>query len=152
MGIETTGAARLEVARLRAGEPWFPAAFAALEAIMAGRSEDWPAIDPFFYGRWDPAVEAYAAAHASHQNSAAIAALNAEGAYDPDATRTALRTFEGPVLLLVGEVDLNTPPSIAEEVAALFANVEYVVQPGAGHFPWIDDPERFTATVSAFFA
>jgi pimeloyl-ACP methyl ester carboxylesterase len=25
-----------------------------------------------------------------------------------------------------------------------------VVQPGAGHFPWLDDAERFVATTSAF--
>jgi pimeloyl-ACP methyl ester carboxylesterase len=38
------------------------------------------------------------------------------------------------------------------EVAALFPRAELVVQAGAGHFPWLDDPERFVAATEAFLA
>jgi pimeloyl-ACP methyl ester carboxylesterase len=27
-----------------------------------------------------------------------------------------------------------------------------MTQPGAGHFPWVDDPAAFTAAVTAFLA
>jgi proline iminopeptidase len=152
VGIAATGESRLEIARLRKDEPWFEAAFAALEAIVAGNATDdsWKAIDPFFYGRWDAAAQAHLAAQDGHRNEEAAAAFGAEGAYDPDATRAALAAFNPPVLLLAGEVDLNTIPSVVAELAKLFSNAELVVQPQAGHYPWLDDADRFVATAAAF--
>ncbi len=152
VGIAATGESRLETARLRQDEPWFAAAFAALEAIMAGNATDdrWKAIDPFFYGRWDAAAQAHRAAQDGHQNTAAAAAFGAEGAFDPDATRAALAAVNVPVLLLAGEVDVNTVPGVAAEFAGLFRDAELVVQPGAGHYPWLDDAGRFVATTATF--
>jgi pimeloyl-ACP methyl ester carboxylesterase len=152
VGIATTGESRLETARLRKDEPWFAAAFAALEAIVAGNAtgDSRTAIDPFFYGRWDAAAQAHQAAQDGHRNNEAAGAFGAEGAFDPDATRAALAAFDAPVLLLAGEVDLNTPPSAVVEYAELFPNAELVIQPGAGHFPWVDDAGRFVAATSAF--
>ncbi|WP_246355333.1 alpha/beta fold hydrolase [Nocardioides ungokensis] len=54
--------------------------------------------------------------------------------------------------MLAGEVDVNTPPSGAAELAACFPRGELVVQPGAGHFPWLDAPADFTAVTGAFLA
>jgi proline iminopeptidase len=152
VGIAATGESRLETARLRKDEPWFGAAFAALETIVAGNATDdsWKAIDPFFYGRWDAAAQAHQAAQDGHRNQQAAAAFGAEGAFDPEATRAALAAFDAPVLLLAGEVDLNTIPSVVAEFAELFPNAELVVQPGAGHFPWLDDADRFVATTATF--
>jgi pimeloyl-ACP methyl ester carboxylesterase len=152
VGIAATGESRLETVRLRKNEPWFEAAFAALEAIVAGDATDerWKAIEPFFYGRWDAAAQAHQAAQDGRRNQEAAAAFGAAGAFDPDATRTALARFGAPVLLLAGEVDLNTVPGVVAEFAELFPNAELVVQPGAGHFPWLDDADRFVATTAAF--
>lgn len=152
VGIAPTGEARLEIARLRKDEPWFPAAFAALEAIVAGNPTDdgWQAIDPFFYGRWDAAAQAHHAAQNGHRNDEAAAAFGAEGAYDPDATRAALSAFSAPVLLLAGEVDLNSIPSAVAAFADLFPNADFVVQPAAGHFPWTDDADWFVTTTATF--
>jgi proline iminopeptidase len=152
VGIAATGQSRREIALLRKDEPWFAAAFAALEAIVASHADDnsWKAIDPFFYGRWDAAAQAHQAAQNGHRNEEAAAAFGAEGAYDPDATRAALAAFSAPVLLLAGEVDLNTIPRVAAEFAELFPNAEFVVQSEAGHFPWLDDADRFVATTATF--
>jgi pimeloyl-ACP methyl ester carboxylesterase len=152
VGIAATGESRLEIARLRRDEPWFTPAFAALEAIVAGNAgaDSWNAIDPFFYGRWDAAAQTHQAAQDGHKNKEAAAAFGADGAYDPDATRAALAAFDAPVLLLAGEVDLNTIPSVVAEFAGLFPNAELVVQPEAGHFPWVDDAGRFVATAARF--
>jgi proline iminopeptidase len=152
VGIAVTGEARRETALLRKDEPWFGAAFAALEAIIAGNATDdsWKAIDPFFYGRWDAAAQAHQAAQDGHRNHEAAAAFGAEGAYDPQATRAALAACNAPVLLLAGEVDLNTMPSVVAEFAQLFPNAECVVQPGAGHFPWLDGADRFVASTATF--
>jgi pimeloyl-ACP methyl ester carboxylesterase len=152
VGIAATGQSRLETARLRKDEPWFAAAFAALEAIVAGHATDdrWKAIDPFFYGRWDAAAQAHQAAQDGHRNSEAAAAFGAEGVFDPDATRAALAAFNAPVLLLAGETDLNTIPRVVAEFAELFPDAELVVQPEAGHYPWLDDADRFVATTATF--
>jgi pimeloyl-ACP methyl ester carboxylesterase len=152
VGIAATGEARLGTARLRKDEPWFGAAFAALEGIVAGNATDdrWKAIEPFLYGRWDAAAQVHQAAQDGHRNTEAAAAFGAEGAFDPDATRAALAAFNAPVLLLAGEVDLNSIPSVVAEFAELFPNAELVVQPEAGHFPWLDDADQFVATTATF--
>lgn len=152
VGITATGEGRLEIALLRKDEPWFGAAFAALEAIVAGNATDdsWTAIEPFFYGRWDAAAQAHQAAQDGHRNAEAAAVFGSEGAFDPDATRAALAAFTTPVLLLAGEVDLNSIPSVVAEFAELFPKAELVVQPEAGHYPWLDDADRFVATTATF--
>lgn len=54
------------------------------------------------------------------------------------------------MLLLAGEVDLAAPPRAVGEFAGLFPDAQLVVQPGAGHFPWLDDPDRFEESSAAF--
>jgi proline iminopeptidase len=152
VGITTTAEARREIARLRMDQPWYPQASAALDAIVSGKATDgdWAAIAPFFYGRWDTAAQARQASDDLQRNKEAGTVFAADGAFDPDATRAALAVFEAPVLVLAGEVDMNTVPSAATEFAGLFPNAELVVQPGAGHFPWLDDADRFVTTTAAW--
>jgi pimeloyl-ACP methyl ester carboxylesterase len=83
------------------------------------------------------------------------AGFYAEGAFDPPATRAALAGLSAPVLVYAGEVDAAAPPGLLAGVAGpagLFPGWELVVQPGAGHFPWLDDPAWFTAALTAFLA
>lgn len=154
VGVTVTGDQRSETARLRKDEPWFPEAFAALEAVVSGKgdADTFRAIDPFFYGRWDDAARAHRDAGDDLTNAEAAEVFASEGAFDPDATRAALARFTAPVFVLAGEVDLNTPPPAAAEVAGLFPHAELAVQPGAGHFPWLDDPARFVSTLAPFLA
>ncbi|MFI1212260.1 alpha/beta fold hydrolase [Streptomyces sp. NPDC020802] len=149
VGVEVTARTRRDLAQRRRDEPWFPEAFAALEAITAGTGSDWEAIAPFYYGRWDAAARQHHRA-GRPANPEAVALFGAEGAFSPEATRAALRDREAPVLLLTGEFDVNSPPESAAEFAALFPDATLVVQPGAGHYPWLDDAERFVAVTSAF--
>ncbi|GIG67933.1 alpha/beta fold hydrolase [Phytomonospora endophytica] len=148
VGVEITPETRLATARKRHDEPWFPEAFAALEAVVAGRAtpSDFTAIAPFFYGRWDDAARTHRAAEDGWRNDDAAAVYGSEGAFDPAATRAALSRLTAPVRVIGGEVDLNSPPEAVAEVAGLFG-VAAAVVPGAGHFPWLDDPARFTAAV-----
>ena len=76
--------------------------------------------------------------------------FGADGVYDPDATRAQLATLTTPVLLIAGELDLNSTLGVVAELADLFPNAELVVQPGAGHYPWLDDAARFVATTATF--
>ncbi|MFJ1865193.1 alpha/beta fold hydrolase [Streptomyces sp. NPDC088097] len=152
VGVEITGPLRLETVRARRDEPWFPEAYAALEAVVAGRGRPqvWEAVLPFTYGRWDDAARAHQAASAGQRNQEAAGAYGSEGAFDPEATRAALATLEVPVLLLAGEVDVSAPPRAMATYAGLFPHAELLVQPGAGHYPWLDDPTLFTEALASF--
>lgn len=152
LGVAVTAEDRLNAAQIRRNEPWFSEAFAALEAILDGRAtaEHWQAMAPFAYGRWDEAARAHHAAEHGQMNHEAAAVYGADDAFDPPATRAALTAFESPVLVLAGEGDLNSPPRAMAEYAGLFPNSEFVVQPGAGHFPWLHDADRFRSVVAEF--
>ncbi|MFJ4787459.1 alpha/beta fold hydrolase [Streptomyces sp. NPDC088794] len=152
VGVPVSGEVRRETALLRRDEPWFATGFEALGEIGAGRAAagHWAAVSPFFYGRWDATAQAHHAAGEDQRNQEAAAAYGAEGAFDPEVTRAGLGRLDAPVLLLAGEVDLNSPPPVVRELAGLFPKAEVVVQAGASHFPWLDDPERFVATTAGF--
>lgn len=152
VGLSITGEDRRELVGLREGEPWFAESSAAFESIAAGRAtdDDWAAITPFTYGRWDDAAQAFEASMDGQRNEEAAAVFGSAGAYDPVATRADLATFSAPVLLLAGELDTGAPPRVMAEFAALFPNATLVIQPGGGHFPWLDDPAWFTRVISGF--
>jgi pimeloyl-ACP methyl ester carboxylesterase len=54
------------------------------------------------------------------------------------------------VLSLAGECDVGLAPRNAAGYAGLFEHAESAVQPGAGHFPRLDDPAWFTRTLAPF--
>jgi proline iminopeptidase len=152
LGIEVPDEARSEIARSRAGEPWHAEAAAALARIQAGTggAADWAAVAPFTHGRWDDDVRAYDAWMDEQRDEDKAAAFGADGAFDPEPTRAALEALDVPVLVLAGSHDTGNPPAVMAEVAAVFLQGELVVQEGAGHFPWVDDPERFVGLVAGF--
>jgi pimeloyl-ACP methyl ester carboxylesterase len=152
VGLLPSSEMRREIVGLRRGEPWFAEADASFERLQAGSEtdEDWEAMAPLFYGRWDATAQADSAANEEQVNEEAAGVFAGPGAFDPEATRAALAAFTSPVLVLAGEVDMNTPPRVAAELAALFPDARLVVQPGAGHYPWLDDPAWFTAALAKF--
>jgi proline iminopeptidase len=152
VGLAATFAQRREVLSQRRDEPWFPDVDAALERINTGqeRDGDWEMLAPAYYGRWDDEILAYHEAMEKLQNEAAAAAFRADGALDPETTSAALARLSSPVLMLAGQVDVAAPPVVLAEFAALFPDCELVIQPGAGHYPWLDDPAFFTAAIASF--
>jgi pimeloyl-ACP methyl ester carboxylesterase len=137
----------------RSAEAWFADAKAAVEAAFSGDESAGTRHRylPFFYGRWDEAARAHAAQDAE-RTPAAAAGYYADGAFDPADVRARLAKLTAPVLVLAGERDLGPTPERAAEAAALFPAAEVAVQPGAAHFPWIDDPAWFTAALAGFLA
>ena len=97
---------------LRQDEPWYPAAAAGFEAIVAGRARraDRIAVTPVAYSRWDAAAQAHQAAEATERNNRAARIFNSDGAFDPAATRAGLAQVDAPVLLLAGDLDLDPSP------------------------------------------
>ena len=152
VGLEPDAEMRREIVTRRQGEPWFADAAAAFERIAAGRGAeaDWAATAPFFYGRWDAAAQACDAAEEDQTNEDAADAFGADGAFDPPAARAGLGGLGSPVLVIGGGLDLQRPPAVTAEYAALFPTARLVVQPGAGHFPWLDDPGQFVSAVTGF--
>ena len=138
----------------RSEEPWYPAAGEAFQRIEAGddSGEDWDAITPVYYGAWTPAAQAHAELLVGDDEKEAIHFT--EGVFTPEATTAALATLELPILILAGARDPGPTPDRARELAALFpkARVRFEVQPGAGHFPWVDDPGAFGAVVADWLA
>jgi proline iminopeptidase len=154
VGIEATSADRRELIRLREGEEWFASASSAFDAIAAGNGTDpdWEAITPFSYGRWDDVARAHHASAETHRNEQAAVAFGDDGAFAPAETRAALASFDLPVFVLAGERDMSAPPRVIAELAGLFPNATVVTQPGAGHYPWLDDPTWFVQAVTASLA
>ncbi|MEU6576860.1 alpha/beta hydrolase [Streptomyces sp. NPDC046805] len=150
LGLRTTADDRLAAAGLRADEPWFAEGFTALRAWLAGEADFDPAFAPFFYGRWDDVAAAHHAASEEQTNEQAADLYFSDGAFTPDGTRAALSRLTAPVLVLAGELDGGPRPDLARRTADAFPNAEFTVQPGAGHYPWLDDPEWFVRRVAAF--
>ncbi|MEU9383612.1 alpha/beta hydrolase [Streptomyces sp. NPDC048279] len=150
LGLRTTPEERLAAARLRAREPWFGTAYPGLEAWLQGTGDFDEAFMPFFYGRWDDIARAHDAAAAEQTNDAAADRFFADGAFTPDVTRTALRALTAPVLLYAGELDGGPSPALVRRAAEAFPDAEVTVQPGAAHYPWLDDPEEFVRRTVGF--
>ncbi|MER6030073.1 alpha/beta hydrolase [Streptomyces sp. NPDC001851] len=150
LGLRATPEDRLAAARLRADEPWFARAFPAFRAWLAGDADFDDVFLPFFYGRWDDAARAHTDAELEQTNDEAGERYFADGAFTPDATRSALAALTAPVLVHAGELDGGPCPSLARRAAEAFARAEVAVQPGAGHYPWLDDPEWFVKRTLAF--
>jgi len=69
---------------------------------------------------------------------------------DGPATRTALNKLTAPVLLHAGDLDPLVTPAMVRQAAPVFNDATVVVQPGAAHYPWIDDPVAFATAISSF--
>ncbi len=154
VGIEVPADTRRQILALRQDEPWYPAAAAGFEAIAAGRARrvDRIAVTPMGYSRWDATAQAHQAAEAGQRNNQAARIFNSDGAFDPTATRAGLAEVDAPVLLLAGDLDWITTPVAAAEFAGLFPNAQLLVQPGASHYPWLDNPADFVTGVAKFWA
>ena len=63
-----------------------------------------------------------------------------------------LGTVDAPTLVSVGELDPVTPVAAAEEIVAALPDGigQLDVVPGAGHFTWLDAPERYWPTLVEF--
>ncbi|MFI6369436.1 alpha/beta fold hydrolase [Streptomyces sp. NPDC050546] len=150
LGMPATPEDRLAAARQRTSEPWFTDAFPAFEAWLSGTGDFDPVFVPFFHGRWDDTARSHAEREEDETNDDAADVYGADGAFDPDATRTGLARVAAPVLVLAGEMDGGPRPALARRTADAFPAAEFAVQPGAGHYPWLDDPEWFVRRVTAF--
>ena len=59
-------------------------------------------------------------------------------------------TIVAPTLIVVGEEDRATPPSMAEELHAVIPGSTLTIIPGVAHAPQLQDPLRFLEIVAPF--
>jgi 3-oxoadipate enol-lactonase len=57
-----------------------------------------------------------------------------------------------PVLIIVGEEDVLTPPEESRKMAALNPQAQMVVLPRTGHLPNLEDPAAFNEALATFLA
>jgi pimeloyl-ACP methyl ester carboxylesterase len=139
----------------RAGEPWYEDAVAALRAEAGSRDELAELrlrSAPLLYSRWGDAARAHAETDVGSLSHAALEGFYAGFEPDDAGLRARLAAIAAPVLVVAGELDLYPAPADAERLAAVFPAAALAVQPGAAHFPWIDDPARFVEIVDGFLS
>ncbi|MER5636516.1 alpha/beta hydrolase [Kitasatospora sp. NPDC002227] len=156
VGLPSDGGVEAVLAA-RADEPWYEEAVTAYRQVKAATSfaEAAPhrfTFEPLMYGRWDDAARAHAAADPAQRSLPVSEHYYRDYAPDTEALRHRLGALPCPVLLLAGELDLWPTTKSAADAASLFPDVVLAVQPGAGHYPWLDDPQAFAATVESFLS
>ena len=67
----------------------------------------------------------------------------------PDSTPV-LKSIRVPTLIIVGEEDILTPVSTAEDMHSRIAGSDLVRIPAAGHLPNLEQPEAFDAALARF--
>jgi pimeloyl-ACP methyl ester carboxylesterase len=90
-------------------------------------------------------LRAMIVANSSETVAGAILALMTR----PDATPV-LSTIHCPTLIVVGEQDAITPPSLSEDMQRGIAGAELVVIPDAGHMSNMEQPGAFNAALASF--
>lgn len=156
IGLESDLGAEAVIAS-RSAEPWYAAALPAYrsmrEAVTFAEAAQYRlAFEPLMYGRWDAAAQAHAAADPT-QRSLPVSE-NFYAGYQPDveSLHIALGKITVPVLIMAGRFDLWPTARSAEQAVRLFGQGELFVQNGAGHYPWLDDPVTFAATLEGFLS
>ncbi len=67
-------------------------------------------------------------------------------------TSLVLGNIQVPTLLLVGEQDTLTPPTVMQQMHERISNSEMITIPGAGHMTPIENPEVVTQSIQDFLA
>jgi pimeloyl-ACP methyl ester carboxylesterase len=133
----------------RAGETWYAEAIEAQEALPYARPAERAMLDrltrPFWYGRWDEAAQAHAT-----RNDGMVNLRFATVFQRAPVPELHFDQVAAPVLVVGGALDALTPPACSRELAARFPAGQLEILDGAGHFPWVDEPEAFRAATMGF--
>lgn len=133
----------------RRTDPAFAAANARLGDSFETQQqfERWSAdTAPAGYAHWGERERAHAAVGAQK-----LAALQSYFSIQPPADLPErLRAVTAPVLVIAGREDALTGVDQAVALAGLFAAGTATVLDDCGHYPWVEQPEAFTAAVRRF--
>jgi 3-oxoadipate enol-lactonase len=107
-------------------------------------------VDPATMAKHAEVVESLRQIAASQTSAGIIGALQAMR--DRPDSGPSLAAIAVPTLVIVGEQDTLTPPSLAESLAARIRSAKLVRIAGAGHVSNMEKPTEFNAAVRAFLA
>lgn len=125
----------------RKDEPGIAAAIAASDADPGSLEAQ-----RLSFGAWGN-VQEQLARDSLVDRAARLSTYYAEPRPDPAALQTAAKSFDRPVTVVRGEVDVHPTRRQAEALADLFPAAGVVALPDAGHYPWLDCPQLFIETV-----
>lgn len=135
----------------RRDEPWYAAYQRAQPALAAVTSyaEFLPLahiVAPLGWAAWNDRAQSHEQA-ASYGHDARLAFFAASPDHDlaPD-----LRAVSAPVLVIAAARDAAVGVRPVLALAELFSNARTVTIPGAGHYPWVERPDRFYRAVASF--
>jgi proline iminopeptidase len=130
---------------------------AVVQALSAPAADDaafqqlWVTILPLYFNNYNPEVGA--AMDKTTQYSAAAFNQGMGKCLPTFNTLSQLEDISVPTLVLAGRHDWITPPSYgAERVHAAIPNSQMVIFEESGHFPYIEENERFINVVSDWIA
>jgi pimeloyl-ACP methyl ester carboxylesterase len=149
VGVDLTAEEWLKLLEVRRGEPWYEKAHAAALRFAAGE-DAYQKVAPFYYGRWDAAAAEHFSSRGMRRSAEAMTGFFAEGAFDPQRTLAGLAALSAPALVLAGQLDPGPTPAAAARLASVLGNGTLLIQPGAGHYPWLDDPSWFANAINDF--
>jgi proline iminopeptidase len=122
------------------------AGFASLPAKDEDLAALWGEILPlYFHGAPRPDVLAQTR-YSAHGFAVGMAALQGFTTVDQ------LPAMQVPMLILVGRDDYITPPEQAQRIAGLAPNARVVELAQSGHFPFVEEQDRYLAAFRAFLA
>ena len=112
----------------------------------------WELQEPKLFGpAAPPDVVKWARAVAAEQPITNLVATLQALASRPDSSETA-SSLDVPALVIVGEEDVLTPPSEAEQLAELLPIAQLVRIPGAGHLTPLEQPTRVNEELMVFLS
>jgi proline iminopeptidase len=138
----------------RQGQPWFADAVKALKAPAATDAEMAANVRTFLPLYWsDPSR---IARHRPHFEATTMSVEAATGQVAsrryPFDLRSQLRQVTAPALIVVGDDDFICSPAAARQLHLSLPDSKLLLIEGAGHFPWLEQPEVFNAQVPSFLA
>jgi proline iminopeptidase len=108
----------------------------------------WMRILPLYFKQYDAGTgqridhaTRYSAAAWNHANANCLPTFN---------TVARLAEIDLPTLVISGADDWITPPEQGRRLQAAIANAELALFERSGHFPFIEEPDKFIATVSGW--
>lgn len=148
-----------EILASRAEEPWYDEVSAAAMELMTLPPDAAPekVVDvlsryaPAAYGRWDIRQREHAS---KQQELLSLAAWSGfmRTSVEPAEIVARLADFTGSTLVLTGARDALTGVAVGDLVRKAFSHAEHVTVADAGHYPWVDEPERFVEIVTGFLS
>ncbi|MFB7876618.1 alpha/beta fold hydrolase [Nocardia sp. NPDC056064] len=145
----------------RSGEPWFGEVVSAAQGLAQAGPESSPEevfalLDryvPAAYGAWEERQRAHAATQRTQFSLEAWKHFHGNGdRTEPERFLPTLGQVPAPVLVVTGAADALTGVSAGDATAARFPSAKHVSIPGAGHYPWVDNPRGFSSVVAEFLA